>query len=321
MNFEEFVDYVKDNILDYMPRSYADATVDVQLVTKNNGLKLHGLMIYTGKSNIVPTLYLDDLFKAYENGDALELVMLRIVESYVEAANRTDINPDFVMDFEKVKPRIVPHLVNLEANAGKLLEIPYKILNDLAVIFFIETNRDREGVLKVCITNELMEMYGVGVSELYDIAVKNLNTFSVPFFKGIREFVSQDLGTDVSRPEEEQMYIITNADRVNGSAQILNLKLMEQISARIGGDFYIIPSSIHEVLAMPVGIIDIENLEFMVHEVNSTQVPMEDRLSDSVYAFDSVNREIVFGRDLTSIEEREAALLDKMNNKRWDASM
>lgn len=321
MNFEEFVDYVEENILDFMPRSYAGANVDMQEVTKNNGLVLHGLMIFKENSTIVPTLYLDDLFKAYKNGDSLDLVMLRIAESYVEADNRTDIDSNMIMDFESVKPRIVPHLVNLEANAGKLLEIPYKIVNDLAVIFFIETNRDKDGVLKVCITNELMEMYGVGVSELYDIAVKNLNTFSVPFFKGIREFVSQDLGTDVSRPEEEQMYVITNADRVNGSAQILNLKLMEQISARIGGDFYIIPSSIHEVLAMPVGIIDIENLEFMVHEVNSTQVPMEDRLSDSVYAFDSVNREIVFGRDLSSVEEREAALLDKMNNERWDASM
>ena len=110
------------------------------------------------------------------------------------------------------------------------------------------------------------------------------------------------------------MYVITNGDKVNGSAQMLNEHLMDQASARIGGDFYIIPSSIHEVLAVPVGRMEVDELEAMVRDVNSTQVAKEDKLSDTVYAFDSVNREVIFGRDLTSVEDRELALMEKVND-------
>ncbi len=313
MNFEEFLDCVGKNILDFMPRAYEYADVRIQDVTKNNGLVLHGLMIITGFSNIVPTIYLDGLFNDYVNGESIERVMIRIAQSYVEADSRTDIDADMVLDFDQVKSRIVPHLVNLEENAEKLLEIPYKTVNDLAAVFYIETNRSSDGVLKVCITNDLMEMYGINEDELYDIAVKNLNTFSVPCFKGVSELISEDIGLDIPKSKAEQIYVITNGDRVNGSAQILNDNLMEQVSIKFGGDFYIIPSSIHEVFAIPVGNRPVEELEDMVREVNSTEVKKEDKLSDSVYAYDSINHEIIFGRDLTSVEEREEELCNKIN--------
>lgn len=314
MNFNEFIDYVKENILDFMPSSYENADVGVQEVTKNNGLVLHGLTIRTGESNIVPTLYLDDIFKGYESGDSLDQVMIRIADSYVEADTQKDIDASFITDFESVKSHIVPHLVNREENAEKLMGVPYKMVNDLAAIFYIDVGRNGDGVMQACITNDLMDMYGVDANELYDISVKNLNTISVPSFRGMSEVISQDFGMDVPTPDEEQMYVITNGDKVNGSAQMLNEHLMDQASARIGGDFYIIPSSIHEVLAVPVGRMEVDELEAMVRDVNSTQVAKEDKLSDTVYAFDSVNREVIFGRDLTSVEDRELALMEKVND-------
>lgn len=314
MDFYDFIDYVKENILDFMPSSYENADVGVQEVTKNNGLVLHGLTIRTGESNIVPTLYLDDIFKGYESGDSLDQVMIRIADSYVEADTQKDIDASFITDFESVKSHIVPHLVNREENAEKLMGVPYKMVNDLAAIFYIEVGRNGDGVMQACITNDLMDMYGVDANELYDISVKNLNTISVPSFRGMSEVISQDFGMDVPTPDEEQMYVITNGDKVNGSAQMLNEHLMDQASARIGGDFYIIPSSVHEVLAVPVGRMEVDELEGMVREVNSTQVAKEDKLSDTVYAFDSVNREVIFGRDLTSVEDRELALMEKVND-------
>lgn len=314
MDFYDFIDYVKENILDFMPSSYENADVGVQEVTKNNGLVLHGLTIRTGESNIVPTLYLDDIFKGYESGDSLDQVMIRIADSYVEADTQKDIDASFITDFESVKSHIVPHLVNREENAEKLMGVPYKMVNDLAAIFYIDVGRNGDGVMQACITNDLMDMYGVDANELYDISVKNLNTISVPSFRGMSEVISQDFGMDVPTPDEEQMYVITNGDKVNGSAQMLNEHLMDQASARIGGDFYIIPSSIHEVLAVPVGRMEVDELEAMVRDVNSTQVAKEDKLSDTVYAFDSVNREVIFGRDLTSVEDRELALMEKVND-------
>ena len=63
---------------------------------------------------------------------------------------------------------------------------------------------------------------------------------------------------------------------------------MDEVADKLGGDFYIIPSSIHETLLFPAK--DVENyhdLEAMVREVNETQVLPEERLSDNVYHYDA----------------------------------
>ena len=56
----------------------------------------------------------------------------------------------------------------------------------------------------------------------------------------------------------------------------------------MGGDFFLLPSSIHEVILVPDnGKMDYRELEKMVHEVNETQVRPTERLSDNVYHYDS----------------------------------
>ena len=63
---------------------------------------------------------------------------------------------------------------------------------------------------------------------------------------------------------------------------------MDQAAERAGGDFYILPSSIHEVLIVPDnGEMGLKDLEAMVKEVNATQVAPADKLTDSVYHYDS----------------------------------
>ena len=59
-------------------------------------------------------------------------------------------------------------------------------------------------------------------------------------------------------------------------------------------DFYILPSSIHEVLLLPADYKDSEKTEEMrdmVCEVNDTQLKLEERLSYNVYYYErSINQ-------------------------------
>ena len=108
-------------------------------------------------------------------------------------------------------------------------------------------------------------------------------------------------------PEEEtpSMYVLTNADKMNGANSILDAKTMEDISEKIGGDFYILPSSLHEVIILPdTPEMDKDYLEHMVQDINAGQVAPEDKLSDHVYMYDSVEKEIVLA---DKMPERVAA--------------
>ena len=101
------------------------------------------------------------------------------------------------------------------------------------------------------------------------------------------------------------MYVLSNADKLNGAAALLDAKTMEDISEKLGGDFVVLPSSIHETIVLPLNEdMDRHTLEAMVQDVNATQVAPEERLSDHVYAYDAKEHEL-FRAD--KAEERAAA--------------
>ena len=82
------------------------------------------------------------------------------------------------------------------------------------------------------------------------------------------------------------MYILSNTSGINGATSLLYKDELKTIARKIGEDFYILPSSVHEVILIPVSLAPShEELSRMVQEVNETQVPDEDILSDRAYYY------------------------------------
>ena len=83
---------------------------------------------------------------------------------------------------------------------------------------------------------------------------------------------------------------------------------MDQAAERVGGDFFILPSSIHEVLIVPDnGNMSLSDLEAMVKEVNATQVAPEDKLTDSVYHYDSQAKVFELGEKFVERQSKKEA--------------
>ena len=63
--------------------------------------------------------------------------------------------------------------------------------------------------------------------------------------------------------------------------------VLDKIGDLMDSNFYVLPSSIHEVLIVPDnGNMQTKELENMVREVNASQVLPEDLLSDKVQYYD-----------------------------------
>ena len=62
---------------------------------------------------------------------------------------------------------------------------------------------------------------------------------------------------------------------------------IKEASDKLHDNFYILPSSIHEVILVPESSAPpLKDLQEMVKEINATEVSPEDKLSDSVYRYD-----------------------------------
>ena len=223
-----------------------------------------------------------------------------------------------ITDFDQVKDNIVCRLANAEMNEEYLANKPHTFVEDLAVVYVIDLGGNEAGHMSAPITNTLMEQYGITTEELHDIALHNLSESQIEF-KTMRDVLVDMMFPDGIKeddprafmvpPEEENpsMYVLTNAERLNGAAAILDAKTMEDISEKLGGDFIILPSSIHETLILPVNEdMSRQMLESMVQDVNAGQVAPEERLSDHVYMYDSQEKELVLADKMEERQQQRA---------------
>ena len=96
-----------------------------------------------------------------------------------------------------------------------------------------------------------------------------------------------DMGAAEQTLQADEPYVITNSNGINGASVILYTDILKEIGGFLGEDYYLLPSSIHEMLAIPVSApMDEKEMHEMVEEVNRSCVVSEEILSDSVYRYD-----------------------------------
>ena len=128
-------------------------------------------------------------------------------------------------------------------------------------------------------------------------------------FLGVEEGTATDL------------YVASMPDMANGAGVILYPHFMEKAAQELGGDFYVIPSSVHEVLLLKDdGAIALEDMKEIVRSVNRSEVSHEDFLSDNVYHFDASQRKLEIGekfkeRKLREKEDKHSVLTELSSNK------
>ena len=115
--------------------------------------------------------------------------------------------------------------------------------------------------------------------------------------------------TEPLESEMIPMYILTNQNKVNGAGVLARDGVLDKIGELLGSDFYVLPSSTHEVILVPDnGNMQTKELEDMVKEVNATQVPPEDLLSDKVQYYDRAAKTL--GR------KQEKGLLERLSENK-----
>lgn len=315
MDFEEFKHSVMENIRNFLPEMYGGAGIALQEVTKNNDQRFTGLLIQTENSNVAPCIYLDQYYAQYQEGRDMDDILQAITD--VRTANEAmdHFDADRIMDFEQARDKIICRLVNAETNGEYLSDKPHMQMDDLAVVYAVSLGILEGGRMSAAITDNIMESYGITAEELHEAALQNLSESAIEF-KSMRdvmiemmfpEGLSENDPRAAMLPPEESMpniYVLTNADKVDGAAAVLDEKTMEGIAEKLGGDYVVIPSSIHEVLILPADTgMDRREIERMIQEVNDGAVAPEERLSDHAYQYDSLAHKLV---RMDRMEERQA---------------
>lgn len=321
MHYTHFVNYIKNTFEQLMG---PDVPVTVESILKNNNVRLDALTILPKGECVSPTIYLNDYYTQYENGTSMSSIIREISDVYETARETFRFDRDQIQNFSSARNLIAFKLINRQANEHLLHTVPYIPYFDLAIIFYLLLDSSSYGNATAIITNEHMAYWKTDPDTLYELAVHNTpRLLPVSFLsleqqmrfliiddlkrqvhhlryqeniseKGILsdqtiEMMADDLMLEYTGiPDRPNMYVLTNTNRYNGAAVILYEHTLGQAADVIGGSFYILPSSIHELILLP----DEEKpdpfaLQQMVREINEQDVAVTETLSDNIYYYDA----------------------------------
>lgn len=277
-------DFTKE-LVKYLEEHDRVESVTQKEVQKVNGVTKSAIIPKVKNSNVSPSIYIDTWYDTYKEGNSLSAIFSRVDKLLKENPERYSVA---FKDFESIKNLIYPRLISKERNKELLKKIPHREYLDLAIVYHLRVyspNKQLEG--NALIEDGLMNFWGTSEQELYEIAVNNLEK-EPPKFDDLGNMLSGLLTTPIPSGAST-MYVISNIECSFGAIEVLNKDLMDKIHNMLG-DFYVIPSSVHEVIVLSKNSNEDFNntMVSIIKDVNRHVVDPMEVLSDSLYVYNGI---------------------------------
>lgn len=292
MELEEFIQAVVSRLRGKFGCEYHVEAVDVP---KNNGVIFHGVNIMRKDKKIAPCIYLDGYYGRYvDENMAPDAVATDIIRVYEENADNLNFDVSLLTDYNNVRPKLCGRLVNTGKNSALLNDLPHREFLDLSLIYSVEVCGFDKGIGSVLVYNSHIERWNVSEEELYQAVMENMEHTDHGTIQNLAQVITQMAGlAEIPKWLKNDacpMYILSDKKKQNGAVQMLNKRMLKTAAKMFGRDFMVLPSSVHEVLLVPV-IKDMEEKDYvvklkdMIREVNDTQVEDMEILSYHVYRY------------------------------------
>lgn len=324
MDYESFKEVFADDIREKLGEiGYEDVTITFQNIEKANE-NYEAITVVPYGSVVGVNFNIDNAFASYEQTQDYAGVLAgatKVIADGLDKAPEIDVNA--LMDYGNMKEKLSIEVISAETNADLLDKIPHEKLEDLAVVYRFEIESNVDERTSILITNDMIECMGVSHEQLREDALENAPEIRPAVIQGMNEIMKKMMGAEVYEmlgfPDEtdERMYVASVLDHNSGAGVLAYQDFMDQAAEKLGGDFFILPASIHEIILIPdIGDISADNLQAMVKEVNATQVRPEEKLTDNVYHYDSKDHVFELAEKFTERQQEKESGIEEKSEER-----
>lgn len=190
--------------------------------------------------------------------------------------------------YDSIKDLLEVNVVSEKYNRDLLVGTKYKVLGDIAIVYFINAdNRDLGEVMKA-----VPVLNAISVKQIENDALLNSMTRNPAVIKSMNSEIESIIGISIPKDEAiNEMYIASVPSKKFGACVLAYPGFFEQAAATVGGSYYVIPSSVHElILVKDSGNLsddDINKFKSDIRLVNKTILARDEILSDNLYHYDA----------------------------------
>lgn len=249
------------------------------------------------------------------------------VEGVAEKLARiAEQNKTLLLDFpsteEEIRERFFIQLVNADGNKEFLRDVPYDSFGDIVAVARLKISKDDAGEASSLITRDNIAAFHMTPAEVMEQAYKNTakQKFELKSLNEVIEKMLESYGMSKNEikkmlPQEKVgLYVLTNNEKLNGANALVCPEVLKNAYEQLGEPYYILPSSIHEVLLVKQSEgYNLEALREMVKEVNRTEVRPEEILSSCVFKYN--------GQKLSIAQEEIQTVTEALEKKKKNKFM
>lgn len=259
-------------------------------VIKEGNTKVTGVgYVKTDGIQIRPVVYLEDFL---QQSNTIEETSNRIAALLLQTPPKGSESWTDSTSYEKERIRL--KLINYELNAEYLEHVLHRRFHEFALVPYITLDSAQEGdiIASVVIRDELLPQLEYTEDKVFEFAEENMRMYFQPKVSLLPSILEEQLPKDAveSITPILECYVIGYGDDTGlyGACALFFREVLQKLARDLKTDFYIIPSSIYEILCIPVGM-DLNPCELikMMREVNDSCVEERIQLGqDSVYLYE-----------------------------------
>ena len=285
MQFEEFVEYVRKEIPNFLPLSMASGKVRIEPFRKIGSSYL-SMRIDRNSAHGSPVVNLEEFYREYRHNKPVEDLIWRMSELLTEEVPSFD--SEILEDYESVKSRLFVRLCNRHWNKEYLNTVPHQDHSDFAVTVHILFSEINDIWVSTTVTNAMLKHYSIGQEKLFEDAFENAMRLFPAKIEDMKAMWKEEAGEeDMGWEMIQDRDVLTNQERINGAAVLFYPGMFKNLTMRYRSGFYLVPVSIHEFLVEKEHEdINIAQMEMGLVKTNRAVTEQKEWLSEHIYHYD-----------------------------------
>lgn len=292
-NMEDFIKTVEEDLADRLSGFYPGIEVKHAFVDKAQGESYNGMRLHLPEQAAAPVLNIESFYDQVTTTVPYDEVIEDMVYYAMKALDESpEISAEPFTNYEEMKNHLIMQAIPIKGNEEMLIKTPHLQMEDMAIIYRAVIQETKQGTMSAVITNDMMTNYRITADQLHADtaeAMKYRHPYEIRPLFDVLGAMSPEFAEN--EQPDNMLYVATYATPMYGAGAIGHPDFMEDAAVVMRGSFFILPSSIHEVLLLPDdGSVKYKELLAMVTNINATMVNPEERLTDNVYHFDAQER-------------------------------
>lgn len=290
-NYELFIEQLTNGI-----HNITDIPLENIKFTNKEGDRLNITFAEHDDAYEVCSVHVEELYVAYQNGIRLNTIVDYICSDVLHAKSIYVYDKTKeLMDYDTAKSRLFVRLINYDRNADILRDVVHKTLGDIVFTVYAIVDENEFGIVSTKVLKSMVKKWDKNEDDIFNEAIKNTYRATPPRiykWEGVlcdKSYAGESFMNDEDICDLDKSFsgnIFSTTRKTNGAVAVFLPGVAERIAELLDSDFYMVFTSIHEVMIHSTGSgVDPKDLKLVLQDALRKATPSSDYLTEKIYKY------------------------------------